>query len=163
MMFGAMVRITRKLWTITQTATVTDETVSGILEPNPRHIDGFFTAGVINFKCTAKNNMTIVQQSVVGALGPWSAITPGGGFSTAAFGPESLAATQSNIGVGDGILRPMQTLSRDSPDTLANRVLCPVIPNFLRYSYSVTVAGAAPTVTLEVWATLVGPMIHGMD
>lgn len=166
-MFGAMVRVTRKLWTITQTATVVNETVSGILEPNPRHIGFYYTAGIINFKCTAKNNMTLQNQSIYGALGPPQATSPGGGFQVAGFGYEALVGTESNINVGDGITRPIQINTRDNsataPNTDHNRVLCPVIPNFLRYDYSVLVTGGAPTITIEVWATLVGLMLHGTD
>lgn len=165
MIGGALVYVTRKLWTITATTTVVNETVAGFLEPNPRHINGYFTAGICDFKCTAKNNYTLNHIQIDGALGPWGAVTPGGGFPNVAGGYEALCYTESNIGANDGILRPFQIPTRDNAATVANtdhnRVLCPVIPNFLQCSYSGTTAGAGPTMTIEVWVTLIGPMMQG--
>ncbi|MGH6628100.1 MAG: hypothetical protein ACREB3_00025 [Burkholderiales bacterium] len=167
MFFGAMVRTTRKLWTITSTATVVKETVTGFLEPNPRHIGYQYVAGVCNIKVTAKNNMTLNAVGIEGALGPPQATTPGGGFPNVAGNYESLVYTESNIGLNDGITRPFQISTRDNSATLGNtdhnRIACPVIPNFLLGFYSTTVAGAAPTITIEIWATLIGVMIQGSD
>ena len=167
MFFGAMVRVTRKLWTITQTGAVTDEIAAGFLEPNPRHIGFHYTAGIINFKVTAKNNLTLNNIGITGALGPPGAASPGGGFPNVAGGYELLAYTESNIGLGDGIVRPIQITTRDNAVTAANvdhnRVLCPVIPNFLLCKYTTRAPGAGPTITIEVWGTFVGPMLQGTD
>lgn len=167
MFFGAMVRVVRKLWTITQTATVVNETVSGFLEPNPRHIGYHYTAGFCNIKVTAKNNITLQNVAIQGALGPPGATSPGGGFPNVAGFYEALVFTESNIGVADGITRPFQINTRDNAATIGNtdhnRVLCPVIPNFLLGSYSVLVIGAAPTITIEIWGVFVGPMMQGSD
>jgi hypothetical protein len=164
--FGsALVYVTRKLWTVTATTTVVNSTTAGVLEPNPRKINGYFVAGVCNFKCTASNNYTLAHAQIDGALGPWSAFTAGGGFPNVAGGYEALCYTESNIGPGDGIMRPFQIPTRDNAATIANtdhnRIACPVIPNFLQFSYSGTVIGASPSYSLEVWVTLVGPMMQG--
>lgn len=155
----------RKLWTITQTAAVTNETVSGIFPVNPLHLNYSYLVGFINFKCTAKNNLTLNKLAVYGALGPAGAATPGGGFPNVAGDYEALAYTESNIGVGDGITRPMQINSRDNAGTVGNtdhnRITLPIVPNFLQLVYTTSAPGAGPTITIEVWGLFGGPMIQG--
>lgn len=145
----------RRLWVVTQTAAVTNERLLGITGPNPLRIVSGIQGAVFGFKVTAKNNITLNNITVYGAIDV-EGNTPQG-FPGPGLIQLSLAYTNSNLGIFQGIIHPAHLQTGEAGDALTNYVAAPALPNGLLLEYTTSAPGAAPTVTFEVWLIGVGP------
>lgn len=147
---GAFQQRPRLLWSVTQTANVTNERTLGITGQNPREINDAYTVGYFTVRVTAKNNLPLAGVRIYGAM-------DSNGFPPAGTVTEALIATITDINVNAGIVRA--PAMKDSDGAAPGRPI--IIPPLLMLEYDTGAIGAGPTITFIVEACLIGPIIVG--
>lgn len=151
-------RAPRLLWSVTQTAAVTNERASGITPANPIQINPNFTSGLLSLRVTNRVNITLGAVIVYGALHTVGAGAPFFFPAPASGNQERLVTFSTNPATGEGAIRgPMATDS----DLTITRQNVTLMPNALLLEYTTSAPGAGPVVTFEVWGDFLGPMIGG--
>jgi hypothetical protein len=149
----------RFLWSVTQTAAVTNERVAGITPANPIQINPNYTGALFHVRCTNKLNITLGNVIVYGSLHTGGAGAPFFFPAAASANQERLITTGVNLATGEGLLRePMAT---DSDATITRQALN-LVPNALLLEYTTSAPGATPSITFQVWASFIGPMVGGV-
>lgn len=154
-MSGA-VYVPKRLWTVTQVGAVTNERAAGISR-NPLPVPSGFTGAAFTFLVTAKNNLTLGNITVYGAIG--DELTAPSAFPGPGLTALSLAYTNSNLAAGTGLTHAAKMEPGEAGDALNIYLLAPVLPNWLLLEYTTSAPGAGPTITFEVWLLAVGPKI----
>lgn len=149
-MLGGFQQRPRLLWSVTQTANVTNERAAGITGQNPRAINEAYTVGYFTIRVTAKNNLPLAGVRIYGAI-------DSNGFPGVGVGTEALIATITDLAINTGIVRA--PAMKDSDGAAPGRPI--IIPPLLMLEYDTGAAGASPTITFVIEACLIGPIIAG--
>ena len=146
----------RLLFTVIQTAAVTNERTLGITPGNPLQINPNLTLATFQVRVIAKTNITLGAVRLYGALG-----TPGAAapiyFPPPGSSTEALWTTGTNIAANEGLIRNAIALESDA----GTKQTIPILPNWLLLEYTTSAPGAGPSINFQVWASMIGPMIGG--
>ena len=149
-MLGGFQQRPRLLWSVTQTANVTNERVAGITGQNPRLINEGYTVAYFTIRKTAETNLPMAGVRIYGAI-------VATGFPAVGTPTEALISTILDPAVGTGILRA--PAMKDSDAAAPGRPI--ILPTLLMLEYDTGAAGATPTVTFIIEASFIGPAIIG--
>lgn len=149
----------RVLWSVTQTAAVTNERVLGITPANPIEINPNFVGALFHVRVITRVNLTLGNVIVYGSLHPQGAGAPFFFPAPGAANPERLITTGISMNTGEGALR--EAMATDSDITITRQALN-LVPNLLLLEYTTSGPGAGPVVTFDVLVSLIGPMVGGV-
>lgn len=149
-MLGGFQHRPRQLWSVTQTASVTNERAAGITGVNPRPMNEGFTVGYFAIRVTAKVNLPLLGIRIYGAVNV-------NGFPPVGTIGEALISTILDPAINTGIIRAPSMKDADGAAPARSIIL----PPLLMLEYDTDAPGATPTLTFVVEACFIGPMIGG--
>jgi hypothetical protein len=133
-----------------------NERAVGITPAQPQQINPNYTANCAHVRVISSAGTTLASFRIYGALTEPGAAAPTH-FPPLGTAAEAVAESAAGIGVGAGVVRQLSLKESDA----GVRRAASIVPNWLLLEY--TTAGAAGALVFEVWLTLLGPMIGGVE
>jgi hypothetical protein len=139
------------MWTVTQTAAVSNERVAGVTGANPVQLKPYYTGSVIQIGVTAKSDITLNRVAIFGSVDGIRFGPPGSA--------DALCTTATNLLNGEAHLRSAFVFSED----LLTQGAPNLLPEFWLLEYTTSSPGASPTITFEITVALVGDPPFGLE